>query len=182
MEEQQVLPGDHLQLLFSNLEQMLEIHSQFNNLMKSKKKEGPIVGEIADLLLTMFDGPEGEEFQEAAATFCARQQIALELLKERRRKDAKLNNFLTEVEGNPLCRRLQLKDIIPTGMQSVIYFCDEEKKVHGTIPVDCATKQAAATTGKLECFIKKMTQRSITAETGTKVTPGKKRKPSKRNI
>ncbi|XP_063236975.1 rho guanine nucleotide exchange factor 11-like isoform X2 [Bacillus rossius redtenbacheri] len=117
MEESQALPADHLQLLFSNLDQMLDIHSQFNNLMKSKKKEGPIVGDVADLLLTMFDGPEGEEFQEAAATFCARQQIALELLKERRRKDAKLNNFLNEAEGNPLCRRLQLKDIIPTGMQ-----------------------------------------------------------------
>nr|CAD7409258.1 unnamed protein product [Timema poppensis] len=69
------------------------------------------------MLDNQFDGPAGEEFQRAAATFCARQQIALELLKERRRKDAKLNNFLTDAEGNPLCRRLQLKDIIPTGMQ-----------------------------------------------------------------
>nr|CAD7429056.1 unnamed protein product [Timema monikensis] len=117
MLDNQVLPSDHIQLLFSNLDQMLDIHSQFNNKMKSKRRESHIVTEVADLLFGMFDGPAGEEFQRAAATFCARQQIALELLKERRRKDAKLNNFLTDAEGNPLCRRLQLKDIIPTGMQ-----------------------------------------------------------------
>jgi len=40
----------------------------------------------------------------------------LESLKERRKKDQKLNTFLTDIEANPLCRRLQLKDIIPTGM------------------------------------------------------------------
>nr|CAD7570028.1 unnamed protein product [Timema californicum] len=117
MLDNQVLPSDHIQLLFSNLDQMLDIHSQFNNKMKSKRRESHVVTEVADLLFGMFDGPAGEEFQRAAATFCARQQIALELLKERRRKDAKLNNFLTDAEGNPLCRRLQLKDIIPTGMQ-----------------------------------------------------------------
>lgn len=63
-----------------------------------------------------FDGTAGEVFQKAAATFCAKQQIALESLKERRKKDAKLNSFLTEAEGNPICKRLQLKDILPTGM------------------------------------------------------------------
>jgi len=68
-------------------------------------------------LVFQCDGPAGEIFQHAAAKFCARQQIALESLKERRRKDAKLNIFLTDAEGNPMCRRLQLKDIIPTAMQ-----------------------------------------------------------------
>ncbi|XP_066992612.2 rho guanine nucleotide exchange factor 12 isoform X3 [Anabrus simplex] len=117
MVDSQVLPPDHIQLLFSNLDEMLDIHSQFNNGMKNKRRESPLVGDVADLLLSMFDGPASEEFQRAAATFCARQQIALELLKERRRKDNKLNSFLTDAEGNPMCRRLQLKDIIPTAMQ-----------------------------------------------------------------
>jgi len=71
-------------------------------------------------LVFQFDGPAGENFQHAAATFCARQQIALESLKERRRKDAKLNSFLTDAEGNSMCRRLQLKDIIPTAMQRFV--------------------------------------------------------------
>jgi len=62
------------------------------------------------------DGPAGDDFQQAASKFCARQQTSLEFLKERRKKDAKLHSFLCEAEGNPMCRRLQLKDIIPSGM------------------------------------------------------------------
>ncbi|XP_054285231.1 rho guanine nucleotide exchange factor 12 [Macrosteles quadrilineatus] len=116
MKEQQVLPQEQIQLLFSNLEEMLEIHSRFNNSMKAKRKEGPVIGEIGDLLYSMFEGTDGEHFQEAAAVFCRKQQIALEALKEKRRKDAKLNSFLSDAEGNPVCRRLQLKDIIPSGM------------------------------------------------------------------
>lgn len=68
------------------------------------------------LALLQFDGAAGDDFERAAAKFCSHQQIALENLKDRRKKDAKLNNFLTEAEGNPMCRRLQLKDILPSGM------------------------------------------------------------------
>jgi len=63
-----------------------------------------------------FDGAPGELFQKSAITFCAKQQIALESLREKRKRDTKLNIFLTEAEGNPVCKRLQLKDILPTGM------------------------------------------------------------------
>ncbi|KAI5741903.1 hypothetical protein M8J77_000951 [Diaphorina citri] len=116
MRDPQILPPDLSSLLFANLEEMLDIHSTFNNSMKLKRKESPVVGDVGELLLDMFDGAAGEAFQRAAATFCSRQQIALESLRERRRKDSRLNAFLTEAELNPLCRRLQLKDIIPTGM------------------------------------------------------------------
>lgn len=72
-----------------------------------------------------FDGPEGDRFKKEAATFCAKHQLALEALKEKRRKDQKLNNFLNESEGNPVCRRLQLKVTInkifaPRGIQKLI--------------------------------------------------------------
>ncbi|KAK6619063.1 hypothetical protein RUM44_003445 [Polyplax serrata] len=117
MQENQILPADQLHLLFQNLEEMLDIHSRFNNAMKTKKKEDPLVGDISDILLAMFVGPAGDNFQRAASVFCANQQIALEQLKERRRKDTKLSSFLLEAEGNPLCRRLQLKDMLPTVMQ-----------------------------------------------------------------
>ncbi|RZF41035.1 hypothetical protein LSTR_LSTR002667 [Laodelphax striatellus] len=109
MRDQQVLPAEQMQLLFANLDEMLAVHGHFNQSMKARRQE-------AAPLISRFDGAEGEVFQRAAATFCARQQIALEALKERRRKDQKLNSFLTDAEGSPLCRRLQLKDIIPTGM------------------------------------------------------------------
>ncbi|XP_024942922.1 rho guanine nucleotide exchange factor 11 isoform X3 [Cephus cinctus] len=114
--ESQVLPLDQIQLLFSNLDEMVTIHSCFNQAMKKKKKENPCVGDVGDLLLDMFDGEAGEAFERAASTYCAKQQVALDALRDRRRKDPKLNAFLNDVEANPLCRRLQLKDQILTGM------------------------------------------------------------------
>ena len=53
MQENQILPSDQLHLLFQNLEEMLDIHSRFNNAMKAKKKEDPLVGDISDILLAM---------------------------------------------------------------------------------------------------------------------------------
>ena len=116
MLDSQVLPLDQIQLLFSNLDEMVTIHSNFNQAMKRKKKENPCVGDVGDLLLEMFDGEPGEVFERAASTYCAKQQVALDALRDRRRKDPKLNTFLNDVEANPLCRRLQLKDHILTGM------------------------------------------------------------------
>jgi len=114
--ESQALPLDQIQLLFSNLDEMLMIHSRFNQSMKRKKKENPCVADVGELLLEMFDGDAGEAFERAASIYCAKQQVALDALRDRRRKDSKLNAFLNEVEANPLCRRLQLKDHILTGM------------------------------------------------------------------
>ena len=49
----QILPPDYIQLLFSNLDEMQHIHSQFNNLLKVKRRDSPVVGDIADILLSM---------------------------------------------------------------------------------------------------------------------------------
>lgn len=64
-----------------------------------------------------FDGPSGELLKEHAARFCARQQIALEVLKERRKKDENLQRVLIKAESNKACRRLQLKDLLPAVLQ-----------------------------------------------------------------
>jgi hypothetical protein len=53
MLDTQILPPDHIQLLFSNLDEMLDIHSQFNGVMKAKRRDSPLVGDIADILLSM---------------------------------------------------------------------------------------------------------------------------------
>lgn len=55
--------------------------------------------------------------KEHAARFCCRQQIALEMLKERRRKDDNLQRGLNKAESHKACRRLQLKDLLPTALQ-----------------------------------------------------------------
>jgi hypothetical protein len=57
----QILPPDYIQLLFSNLDEMLHLHSQFNNTLKVKRRDSPVVGDIADVLLSMVSGGGGGE-------------------------------------------------------------------------------------------------------------------------
>lgn len=117
MIQEQLLPSDFLSLLFPNLEEMLEIHSNFNQKMKARRKSEPVIGDIGQLMLEMFDKPSGEHLKHAAATYCENQSIALESLKMRQKKDQKLAQSLCDAEMNNLCRRLQLKDIIASGFQ-----------------------------------------------------------------
>lgn len=137
LQSHKVLKQDDVNLVFPSLGDLLEVHTHFNNAMKSKRKEGPIVGDIGDLLVNMvvilvmrelkklvptfnlfqFDGPMGDSFQLSAALFCERQQLALEFIKEKRKKDSRFENFLSECEKNNLCRRLPLQGILPTEMQ-----------------------------------------------------------------
>ena len=49
----QIFTPDDIQLLFSNLDEMLHIHSRFNNLLKVKRRDSLVVGDIADVLLFM---------------------------------------------------------------------------------------------------------------------------------
>ncbi|KFM79191.1 Rho guanine nucleotide exchange factor 11, partial [Stegodyphus mimosarum] len=117
MLQEQLLPPDFLNLLFPNLEEMLEIHVTFNNKMKARRKMEPVIGDIGQLMLEMFDGAAGEHLKQAAARYCQNQSIALESLKIRQKKDQKLAQSLSDAEVNNLCRRLQLKDIIASGFQ-----------------------------------------------------------------
>lgn len=61
-------------------------------------------------------GPQGERLQKAAATFCERQQLALEFIKKRRERDNKFDSLLAECEKKRSCRRLQLQGIVPYEM------------------------------------------------------------------
>ncbi|XP_068204014.1 rho guanine nucleotide exchange factor 11-like [Palaemon carinicauda] len=117
MEEAGFLPRDQLDMLFPNMDQILEIHTSFNQAMKKRREEEPFVTRVGDLLINMFDGEQGEIFQQQAAEFVKSQSIALETLKQRQKRDQRLANFLQEQENHPLCRRLQLKDMLPAGFQ-----------------------------------------------------------------
>ncbi|NXB23404.1 ARHG1 factor, partial [Rhagologus leucostigma] len=88
-----------------------------DSLKKLREESGFIIAEIGDVLLARFEGTEGSWFQKISARFCSRQSFALEQLKAKQRKDTRFNQFIQEAESRPRCRRLQLKDIIPTEMQ-----------------------------------------------------------------
>lgn len=76
-----------------------------------------VVQSVGDLLVSVFDSKAGENLREFAVQFCARQQIALEALKEKRRKDEQLQKLLLKAESHKTCRRLQLKDLLPAVLQ-----------------------------------------------------------------
>lgn len=119
LQESGALPSELLQLLFPpSLRMLQELHTTFESTLKQRRIDHcNIVRETGDLLTLMFDGQSGDDLKEHAAYFCARQQIALEALKERRKKDETLQRLLIKAESHKACRRLQLKDLLPTVLQ-----------------------------------------------------------------
>ncbi|XP_052060315.1 rho guanine nucleotide exchange factor 12-like isoform X6 [Mytilus californianus] len=102
--------------LFPNIEDILKLHTSLNDEMKKKRKENPVVGDVADILVKRFDAEEGEAFRNGCAIYCRNQSHALESLRSRQKKDNRLSSFLAAAESSNLMRRLQLKDLIPTQM------------------------------------------------------------------
>ncbi|XP_019573766.2 rho guanine nucleotide exchange factor 12 isoform X3 [Rhinolophus sinicus] len=114
-----ILSPSELRKIFSNLEDILQLHIGLNEQMKAvrKRNDTSVIDQIGEDLLTWFSGPGEEKLKHAAATFCSNQPFALEMIKSRQKKDSRFQTFVQDAESNPLCRRLQLKDIIPTQMQ-----------------------------------------------------------------
>ncbi|KAM9755871.1 rho guanine nucleotide exchange factor 1 isoform 3-T4 [Dama dama] len=107
-----------LQTIFPSLDELIEVHSLLLDcLMKRRQDSGYLIEEIGDVLLARFDGAEGSWFQKISSRFCSRQSFALEQLKSKQRKEPRFCTFVQDAESRPRCRRLQLKDMIPTEMQ-----------------------------------------------------------------
>ncbi|KFV51378.1 Rho guanine nucleotide exchange factor 12, partial [Gavia stellata] len=114
-----ILNSSDKRKIFSNLEDILGLHVALNDQMKAvrKRNETSVIGQIGEDLLSWFSGPAEDKLKHATATFCSNQPFALEVIKSRQKKDSRFQTFVQDAESNPLCRRLQLKDIIPTEMQ-----------------------------------------------------------------
>ncbi|XP_060520310.1 rho guanine nucleotide exchange factor 11 isoform X2 [Cylas formicarius] len=122
LQETQVLKPDELGLIFPNIKELLDIHSEVEKEMRRIRKQDPLVRQIGDMLVDTFGGPQGELLQKAAATFCERQQLALEFIKKRRERDSKFDGLLAESEKKRQCRRLQLQGIVPAEMQRLVRY------------------------------------------------------------
>ncbi|KAJ8347569.1 hypothetical protein SKAU_G00261580 [Synaphobranchus kaupii] len=114
-----ILPATDIKNIFTNLEEIVQLHVSIFDQMSviRKKTETTVIDLIGDDLLSWFSGGEEEKIKRAVGTFCSNQPFALELIKTRQKKDARFSSFMLEAESNRLCRRLQLKDIIPAEMQ-----------------------------------------------------------------
>ncbi|KAM6959698.1 LOW QUALITY PROTEIN: rho guanine nucleotide exchange factor 11 [Tautogolabrus adspersus] len=111
-----VLNSEELACIFPNLPQVYELHANLCEAMK-KRRETPIVQDIGDVMLARFEGAAGDEFQEQASQLCSQQTQALELIKNKKRKDPRFAHIIQECEASPHCRRLQLKDLLVSEMQ-----------------------------------------------------------------
>uniref|UniRef100_A0A3P9KGV8 Rho guanine nucleotide exchange factor 12-like n=1 Tax=Oryzias latipes TaxID=8090 RepID=A0A3P9KGV8_ORYLA len=116
-----ILPPEEVKQIFVNLEEIIQMHVSITEHMAAvrKRSETSVIGQIGDDLLSWFSGEEEEKMKRAVGTFCSNQPSALELIKTKKKKDQRFNSFMQEAESNRLCRRLQLKDIIPVEMQRV---------------------------------------------------------------
>uniref|UniRef100_A0A096MDE0 Rho guanine nucleotide exchange factor (GEF) 1 n=1 Tax=Poecilia formosa TaxID=48698 RepID=A0A096MDE0_POEFO len=118
LEREEILSALDLETIFPSLEEIIDMHYTFyESLKKLRVSDNYVVKNISPTLLNRFGGPEGEWFQKLTARFCSYQTYALDQIKQRQKKDARFNAFIQEAESKPQCRRLQLKDIIPTEMQ-----------------------------------------------------------------
>ncbi|XP_072547891.1 rho guanine nucleotide exchange factor 1 isoform X2 [Salminus brasiliensis] len=118
LEREQIIPTAELDTIFPSLDEIIELHYAFyETLKKLRQEDGFVVKNISTPLLNRFDGSEGDWFQKLTSRFCSRQSWALDQIKSRQKKDPRFNAFILDAESKPQCRRLQLKDIIPTEMQ-----------------------------------------------------------------
>ncbi|CAB4064753.1 ARHGEF12 [Lepeophtheirus salmonis] len=106
-----------------------------NMIMKDRiKSQGFPIGDISDLFLEMFDGPNGDSLIELGSEFTQNQKFTIEELKKKRARDHKFDAFLSDLERRPECRRLGLESILPVEHQrldssySTIKNCVERTK------------------------------------------------------
>uniref|UniRef100_A0A3Q2G3R2 Rho guanine nucleotide exchange factor 11 n=1 Tax=Cyprinodon variegatus TaxID=28743 RepID=A0A3Q2G3R2_CYPVA len=111
-----VLNPEELACIFPNLPQVYELHASLCEEMKTRR-ESPIVQDIGDVLLAKVEGAAGHEFQEQVSQLCCQQTQALELIKNKKRKESRFAQIIQECEASPQCRRLQLKDLLVSEMQ-----------------------------------------------------------------
>ncbi|VDM37478.1 unnamed protein product [Toxocara canis] len=128
---QNVVPPDMVKLFFANLDELVEIHGEMSRAMRNAVEEwkrdstlNGLFGDIGALMESMFDGENGRRLMDATSAFCQHQQHALDILRQRckKEKDDQLGRFLAEAESNPLCRKLQLKDMLPVEMQRLVKY------------------------------------------------------------
>ncbi|KAM7399462.1 hypothetical protein PAMP_018733 [Pampus punctatissimus] len=118
LSKEAILPPADIKNIFTNLEEIVQLHVSILEQMAAvrKRNESSVIDQIGDDLLSWFSGGE-EKIKQAVGTFCSNQPFALEIIKTKQKKDSRFTSFIQEAESNRLCRRLQLKDIIPVEMQ-----------------------------------------------------------------
>ena len=103
-----------------------------------EKKLWTEVFQISSYLIFQFEGTTGEKLIQVSAEFTKNQKFSIEELKERRKRDHKLDLFLNEQRLRPECRRLGLEALLPVEHQRLVKYpllldqlakqCDKESE------------------------------------------------------
>ena len=90
-----------------------------------------------------FEGATGEKLIQVGAEFTKNQKFSIEELKERRKRDHKLDMFLNEQRLRPECRRLGLEALLPVEHQRLVKYpllleqlakqCDKEAEEYAKV-------------------------------------------------
>ena len=102
--ESGLMPKEVVDRLFPNLDEVLAVHSSYNNAMRNLVTGGFPIGNIGDLLQDMFLGSFGDRLISVGAEFTKNQKFTLEELKRIRQRDSRVEQKLAELESNPACR------------------------------------------------------------------------------
>nr|CAB3261906.1 uncharacterized protein LOC100177579 [Phallusia mammillata] len=122
MKKQGLMKEEEIFQAFPNLQAVLEIHRVFNKSLQEAKEEAKergsyIVKNIGDILLSRFDGSDGNRLKEECALYCGNQSTILSMIKEKSKKEQKFNQFLEDMQKQQVCRKLHLKDFVPMEFQ-----------------------------------------------------------------
>lgn len=110
------------------------------------------IEQLIDVIQEQFEGETGNRFQHACATFCQNQSEAMKFLQAKSRLAAdKFTSFLLKSENDLICRKLHLKDFLPTEVQRLVKYrllfheltkntSDEECKRRLTECMDASSK------------------------------------------
>ncbi|KAL4707489.1 hypothetical protein ACJJTC_000241, partial [Scirpophaga incertulas] len=106
-----LLSAEELRALFPNLPQVRDVHVAMHTRLRGLRYKHSVVpmGEVATIVLHTLGDPS---YASCVSKFCGGQRMALESLRERRRKNKELHQFLASREQLPLCGRLQLRDLL----------------------------------------------------------------------
>ena len=94
-------------------------------------------------IIFQFEGTTGEKLIQVSAEFTKNQKFSIEELKERRKRDHKLDLFLNEQRLRPECRRLGLEALLPVEHQRLVKYpllleqlakqCDKESEEYAKV-------------------------------------------------
>lgn len=81
---------EFVRLVFGNLDELLELHSQMfqkmrvvNEQWRKNPEYDGLYAKMGETIATFFNGDDGERMQKAASSFCQDQQQGLKMLAER---------------------------------------------------------------------------------------------------